>query len=159
MTAALLVAAAVAGAAALLVLARRRLLVVTVRGPSMTPAYRHGDRIVVLRTGPGALRRGSVVVLERPTPTGPASRWIIKRVAALPGDPVPEELVPTMPDGTVVPPRMLVILGDNPDSSHDSRQIGFVPAERVLGVAVHILRARSTDTTTLGIPERYEPPA
>jgi signal peptidase I len=39
-----------------------------------------------------------------------------------------------------VPEAHLVILGDG-TNSHDSRQFGFVPAERVLGVVVTRLPA------------------
>ena len=111
----------------------------------MAPTYRDGDRVLVRRVGVDRLRRGQVVVVERPEPDGrwrPAPdpgprRWIIKRVAALPGEPVPEGIAGTG-DGTV-PVRMLALLGDNPAASFDSRQVGFFPAERLLGVAVRRL--------------------
>ena len=145
-------------------LLRRRLVAVTVQGPSMAPAYRHGDRVLVVRTKVDRLRRGQVVVVERPRPDGswrPRSsaappRWMIKRLAALPGDPVPADLAT---DATAVPPGMLVLLGDNEESSYDSRQVGFFPAERLLGVAVRKMRSKPGTTTTLGIPDHYDRPA
>jgi signal peptidase I len=68
---------------------------------------------------------------------------MIKRLAALPGESVPPMAVPadTGPGAEVVPPRMLVLLGDNPDSSYDSREFGYFPAERLLGVVMRQLRS------------------
>ena len=72
--------------------------------------------------------------------SGPIDRrqWVIKRVAAVPGDPRPDACPPATvesPEGQV-PPGKLVLLGDNPAWSHDSRQMGYFPAERLLGVVV-----------------------
>ncbi|MET9295509.1 S26 family signal peptidase [Streptomyces sp. NPDC003077] len=187
----------------------RALAVVTVRGRSMEPGFRDGDRVLVRRRG--RPRAGQVVVVENTTATvvegdvvpdgdvvregdvvpegdvavgdipaadgtpaaggippagkggappplpslaGPgavsARRWIIKRVAAAPGDPVPRASVPalaTAPEERV-PPGRLVLLGDNPGASLDSRQYGYFPIARVLGTvpsaprAPHIPRAR-----------------
>jgi signal peptidase I len=129
----------------------RRLAVATVRGISMLPTYSDGDRVVVRRRLPLAV--GQVVVVEQPAPDArwhrPAlkaaagaravstRRWMIKRVAAIPGDPVPRNRVPALTDedGSSVPPGKLVLLGDNQQASYDSRDIGYFPAERVLGVA------------------------
>lgn len=66
---------------------------------------------------------------------------MIKRVAAVPGDPVPRDEVPALadvPEACVLPGK-LVLLGDNPDVSYDSRRAGYFPAERVLGVVVRSL--------------------
>lgn len=65
-------------------------------------------------------------------------QWLIKRVAAAPGDPVPRPTVPALAhtaDGRVHPGR-LVLLGDNAAGSFDSRQLGSFPADRVLGVVI-----------------------
>ncbi|MEU4832116.1 S26 family signal peptidase [Streptosporangium sp. NPDC023615] len=147
--------AALAGVAALAAL-RRRLVVVTVHGESMEPAYHDGDRVLVRRGLTPA--RGQVIVVERPTvddrwcdPPRPAVTagagwtddrdWMMKRVAALPGDPVPYDLVPALADVAekVVPPGRLVLLGDNRRASFDSRTVGYFPAERVLGVVLRPL--------------------
>ncbi|NXY96424.1 S26 family signal peptidase [Streptomyces sp. BR123] len=139
-----------AGAAALLL--RYTVVRVTVRGSSMAPLYEDGARVLVHRGGRIAV--GRVVVLERPaegagrplppvtrsaSPHAMASRrWIVKRVAAVSGDPAPLERVPGL-DGTagaVVPPGRLVLLGDNPANSYDSRQAGYFPVERVLGTVL-----------------------
>ncbi|MCX4774952.1 S26 family signal peptidase [Streptomyces sp. NBC_01260] len=136
----------------------RSMVAVTVRGASMEPLYRDGDRVLVRRRrNPGV---GEVVVVEQPMPDGswsPASpracapttvppshgTWVIKRVVAVPGDPVPRDLVPSLarvPE-TRVPAGRLVVLGDNPQASADSRQAGYFPGDRVFGVALR-LRAR-----------------
>ncbi|WP_219825575.1 signal peptidase I [Nonomuraea typhae] len=112
--------------------ARRSYVVVTVQGESMTPTLADGDRVLVRRRRPGQVSRGDVVVLEPPREPG---RWNVKRVVALPGDPVPDGLreTGTVPDGA------LVVLGDNPGGSADSRQRGFFPADQLLGVALRRL--------------------
>lgn len=147
------------GAAAFALL-RRRLVVVTVRGTSMEPSYHDGDRVLVRRNLTPA--RGQVIVVEQPTmddlwcdppqsavtagggwPDGRS--WMIKRVAALPGDPVPRELVPALAEVMEerVPPDRLVLLGDNRHASFDSRTVGYFPAERVLGVVLRPLASLS----------------
>ncbi|MFF4737297.1 S26 family signal peptidase [Streptomyces sp. NPDC001262] len=138
-------------AAAGLAVAARSVVVVTVRGESMAPAFRDGDRVLVRRGRRPSV--GEVVVAERPaaggTWPGPPVRasdgaaavqgrvWLIKRVAAVPGDRIRFR-------GTGgaerVPPGRLVLLGDNRAVSHDSRHLGYFPADRVLG---RVLRWRS----------------
>ncbi|MFJ3953839.1 S26 family signal peptidase [Streptomyces libani] len=140
------------------ILLSHRLVLVTVRGMSMAPAYRDGDRVLVRRTTRPT--RGQVLVVERPAlhtrwPSGPLPvgagaravgqrQWLIKRLAALPGDPVPEAMLSASPFARPNPPRVpagsLVLLGDNPQNSVDSRQFGFYPAERVLGTVVGPLK-------------------
>ena len=116
------------------VLLRRRWLVVTVHGVSMEPTYRSGDRLLVRRSRLGAVRAGQVVVVqvegERGDPTGGR---LVKRAVALPGDPVPA----AMPVAeSVVPPGRLLVLGDNPARSKDSRLLGYLPAAAVIGVVL-----------------------
>ncbi|MEV0385480.1 S26 family signal peptidase [Nonomuraea sp. NPDC050643] len=125
---------------------RRRYLVVTVHGESMVPAYLPGERVLVRRTAPGALRAGQVVVLREfaaARPDGdrveePRPQWIIKRVAAVPGDAIPRDTVPALrtAPGTLVPAGRLVVLGDNPARSHDSRHTGYLTADRLFGVVL-----------------------
>lgn len=70
-------------------------------------------------------------------PPEPAADRVVKRVAAGPGDPVPPGIGTTDP---TVPAGMVVLLGDNPAESADSRQFGYVPAELVIGVVLRHLR-------------------
>jgi signal peptidase I len=159
MLAGLGVAAITAGAA---LWARRRLVLVTVDGSSMEPTLFSGDRVLVHRRGLARVRRGQIVVLEPPAPegarhaapwtvTGSAPGWVpatgdsdhrhwnIKRVIALPGDPVP----PTVTNvGGVqrVPRGALVVFGDGVASA-DSRQRGFYFAADILGVVVRRVTA------------------
>ncbi|WP_433243194.1 S26 family signal peptidase [Streptosporangium sp. CA-135522] len=142
--------------------ARRMLVVVTVHGRSMEPAYHDGDRVLVRRTR--KLVVGQVTVVEhphdhnawsdsrRPPLSGgePVSsrKWLIKRVAATPGDPVPRDRVPRLadvPHGRV-PLGKVVLLGDNTEVSYDSRSMGFIPVERILGVVVRQLDMTASAT-------------
>ncbi|GGR08889.1 S26 family signal peptidase [Streptomyces netropsis] len=146
------VSATALGLADVAVLLRYAVVRVTVRGSSMEPVYEDGARVLVHRGGRIAV--GRVVVLERPGrgvswPLPPVDRaassravaarqWIIKRVAAAPGDPAPLDRMPALDRtaGPVVPPGRLVLLGDNPKNSYDSRHAGYFPVERVLGTVV-----------------------
>ncbi|GAA2300130.1 S26 family signal peptidase [Nonomuraea roseoviolacea subsp. roseoviolacea] len=146
-------AACVVVALAVVWVLRRRYVVVTVHGESMLPTYRPGERLVVRRASARSLRGGQVVVLaghaHRPRADGTpgdeageeaskSPRWIVKRVAAVPGDPIPRETVPALrtAPGTRVPDGHLVVLGDNPDRSHDSRHAGYMTTDRLLGVVL-----------------------
>ena len=142
-TACLLIIVAFAGSIAW---ARRALVLATVEGSSMEPSLRTGDRVLVRRRGLTAVRRGDLVVLmpppERLIRLQPGNRWNIKRVVALPGDPVPAAV--TCIEGVHRVPRdALVVYGDSP-TSVDSRHRGFFTADRLLGVVVRKLPARSS---------------
>lgn len=146
----------VAFAAAGCLLIRRRLVAVEVVGDSMRPALAAGNRALVRRVRAADVRVGQIVVFEQPRrdqrgwtwPGGhaaPVRRWMIKRVAAVSGDPVPRavaERLHTVP-GAVVPAGHLAVLGDNQADSIDSRVLGYVPADRVLGVVLRRLRTAS----------------
>jgi signal peptidase I len=143
-------AAVIAVAAAVLVWwLRSRIVVVRVDGTSMEPTLQGNERLVVRRRRPDRLRTGQIVVLEPPVEvetddwtwprTGDAlgRTWIVKRLAALPGETLPAELIryQAMPSGPV-PAGFGIVVGDNPRMSIDSRMFGPVPLDRVLGVAV-----------------------
>jgi signal peptidase I len=142
-TATLVAAAAGVGA---LVAVRRRWMVVTVRGTSMLPALRPGDVVLVRRGAPARMAVGDVVVLDPPDGTarptsrrpGPGRTWLVKRIAAGPGEPLP------YPGEGRVPPGAVAVLGDN--GGHDSRRFGPVPHERVLGVVVRRIAAAERST-------------
>ncbi|MEU6427172.1 S26 family signal peptidase [Microbispora sp. NPDC046973] len=131
--------AVVAGLALLLL--RRRLAVVVVSGVSMEPAFHASDRLLVRRAGLSRLAVGDIVVFARPRRYDGEEllpvedRWMVKRVAALPGDPVPDAVLPAVAEQRVAEGR-LVVLGDNPAASYDSRQFGFLPADLLLGVVL-----------------------
>jgi signal peptidase I len=122
---------------------RWRYALVTVSGPSMEPELANGDRLLARRCGLGRLRRGDLVIFREPGRYGwrPAwlsgaarQRWVIKRVAAIPGDPVPDAVRPAVSGAAVVPPRSIVVLG-TAVRSRDSRQWGFITAQDILGVS------------------------
>jgi signal peptidase I len=191
----LVVLVVVVGLAAGAAVLRRRVAIVAVVGPSMQPALMTGDRVLVRRARIGELRRGQIVVIEVPDADGrwPAEpprwpprqrqwgrdQWMIKRVAAVPGDRRPAGMTRVAPDGaamppdgaamppdgaamppdgaavppddTAVPPDRFAVLGDNAANSLDSRKIGYIPAERLLGVMVRQLTpARSGQDVKLG---------
>lgn len=136
---ALALGATVLTGVAVLVL-RTRFVAVLVHGDSMRPTLRPGDRVLVRRVPVGRVRRGQVIVLAPPADL-PAHEddppWLIKRVIALPGDPVPRAL-PALRAvrETRVPPGQVVVLGDNTARSYDSRRAGYFDAGTMLGVVV-----------------------
>ncbi|MGV9378107.1 S26 family signal peptidase [Nonomuraea sp. NPDC003707] len=132
---------------------RKRYLVVTVRGYSMRPSYLPGEKVLVRRTAAAKVRRGQTVVFEAPGRTGegavaeaapPPGSFVvdvgllIKRAVATGGDRVD---FPVPGAGPVVPEGHLAVRGDNVDESFDSRDFGYVPPERVVGVVVRRLGA------------------
>jgi signal peptidase I len=141
---------------------RRHYLAITVTGPSMSPTYGDGERVLVRRVRTGAVRPGTVVVFAgTPDETWRGSaaevpakqavirpgaatmpRHTIKRVLAVPGDPVPREACPALRDveESTVPAGNLVVVGDAPNLSYDSRHYGYLPAGLVVGITVRKLR-------------------
>lgn len=88
-----------------------KLSMVTVRGPSMVPALRHGDRLLARRVRSAAgIRTGAVVLV------GWASR---------PGLLAVKRVVRPVPDGYWVE-------GDNPYASDDSRTYGAATVQAVV---------------------------
>jgi signal peptidase I len=111
-------AAAAAVIVAMVVALRRFLCVVTVSGESMAPAYRDGDRLLVVRSRRRA-RVGSVVVFVPPAGYTDVP-WLVKRVVDL---------------GDAGQSGRLVVRGDA-RFSLDSRQFGPVERDAVIGVVV-----------------------
>lgn len=160
--------AAVAGILAGTWVLRRRVAVVTVTGGSMLPAFAHGDRVLVRRASVRDLRPGQVVVFQQPgrgaDPGGgvawdqPLARWaarsgewMIKRVVAVPGDVRPPDCPPLpVPLGALVPPDGFVVRGDNVAVSLDSRKLGCIPANRLLGIAQRRMSPARTTAAPAG---------
>jgi nickel-type superoxide dismutase maturation protease len=92
-----------------------------VEGPSMEPAFRSGDRVLVNRLAyrSRAPRDGEVVVLRDPERAG---HILLKRVAVAPGDRGPS-------------PTRVYVLGDNAAESRDSRAFGTVEIGQIIGRA------------------------
>lgn len=151
------------GAAALTVVTgvvialRRVFVVVLVSGRSMVPTLQPGDRVIIRRVGRRGVQRGQVVVFERllagqwqtgRLPRPAACRWMIKRVTAIPGDPVPPDVGHRLNAvvGTRVPDGQLVVIGDG-QLSTDSRMFGYLPADRVLGVVVRVMSPSGASKT------------
>ncbi|WP_444964233.1 S26 family signal peptidase [Nocardiopsis sp. M1B1] len=131
-------------AAALLVWTRRRVFVTQVFGESMLPTLRQGDRMLAVRTGRDTVffPRQLVVLSDPEAPVIRDERnrrrrnYLVKRVVAVAGEPLPEGVAGG--PGTV-PEGCLVVLGDNPGRSHDSRDFGPVPVGSVLGTVLRRL--------------------
>ena len=95
---------------------------VAVKGLSMAPTLLPGDHLLVRPTR--RLRRGDLVVVRDPDA---ADRWVVKRIAALPGETV------TTDGRSIAAGDGIVLLGDNPDHSTDSRSYGAVALDDVHG--------------------------
>lgn len=99
----------------------RRPFRVLVEGESMRPTLRPGDQLLCVRRR--RIRRGDVVVVRSPT----HGFEMVKRVTALPGDPVGERLLGG---------DEYLVEGDDPARSTDGRAFGPVGRRDVAGVAL-----------------------
>ncbi|MGC4944375.1 S26 family signal peptidase [Kribbella sp. DT2] len=142
------IAAAVAATSLLLLARARGLVVVDVQGASMEPTLYDGDRVLVRRTPPTAVRTGDLVVVALPHTHefAGAEPWVIKRVAATPGEQIPPVIRRSWAENDIafadasVPQGKLLLLGDNPARSGDSRHWGFTAGDSVLGVVARPMR-------------------
>ena len=121
-----------------------------VEGQSMDPSLHDSERIIIekLTYRLRSAARGEIVVLRRPQPDP-----LIKRVIGLPGErvaihndqvyvngepldePYLKELTGGLMPPQIVPEGHVFVLGDNRDSSNDSRAFGMVPFEDIVGRA------------------------
>jgi signal peptidase I len=133
---------------------RWRYAVVTVRGPSMEPDLFNGDRLLVRRCRVERLRPGQHVIFREPglprrrpvALTGAGQDvWVVKRVAAVSGDQVPASVRAVVSGVLRVPPRNVVVLG-NEVASRDSRYWGFIPSSQIFGLSICRLRHGSKPT-------------
>lgn len=115
-------------------LARRWLLVVRVHGQSMSPTYQPGDAVLARRRRGGELARGSVVICRLPPEIPGPDGYLVKRVVAVGGDPIPGGA-----NGARVPAGQVFLQGDNP-ASYDSRSFGPIDVRFVRGrvIGLHL---------------------
>ncbi|MCD6257073.1 signal peptidase I [Candidatus Aerophobetes bacterium] len=126
---------------------------------SMEPTLMVGDRIMAYKIfyGINKVKRGDIIIFKFPLDP---KKDFVKRVIGLPGDTIEirkkevyvnkKRLIepyavhsdnwdtgfPRDEYGPVkVPPDSLFVLGDNRDSSEDSRYWGYVPKENIIGKA------------------------
>ena len=96
-------------------------------------------------------KKGDVVVFDPPFPYDASGKQFVKRIIAIPGDTIENSsgiiLVNGKPFGndfgvtseisevpkTLVPEGYYYVLGDNRNSSNDSRNFGFVPRTSIIG--------------------------
>lgn len=110
----------------------------------MAPALQPGDRLLVLRLRRCA-RVNSIITLRAPPqvqlpPGATAGDWMVKRLVAVSGAPMPSEVVcghPTFAH-TTVPTKSIVVVGDHPESQ-DSKQWGPIASDLITGVVVRRL--------------------
>jgi signal peptidase I len=114
---------------------------------SMNPTIVEGDRILVNKLAYGlkvpfttwhlarfdAPRRGDIVVFRSPAD----GTRLVKRVAAVPGDQI---------GAITVPPDHFFVLGDNFGNSADSRVIGLIPRDNILGRTSRVVLSLDPDT-------------
>jgi signal peptidase I len=152
--------------AVLIALLVRNFVVQSFRIPSgsMEPTLAVGDRVLVNRLSYRLhdINRGDVIVFKRPE-TAPAAPGdpedLIKRVIGLPGDtvvaregivyvndrPLEEPYLPVgtstanLDDPVTVPEGEVFVMGDNRDNSSDSRFIGTIPVDSVVGRAFAVI--------------------
>jgi signal peptidase I len=123
---------------------RACLMVVEVRGASMEPTLSAGDRVLARRSTLGSrrARRGAIVIIAPPPgavdPADADADYMVKRIVALPGDPVPP--MPSLTGTDRVPAGHVVVVGDNRARSLDSRTVGYFRADGVRGVVLRKLR-------------------
>ncbi len=153
---------AVAGPLVLALIALAAFDMVSVAGPSMEPTLVSGDRVLVFRgaygvrppwQGPYLFRwrepgRGDIVLLENPTDGNP----VVKRCVGVPGDRlifaheniyvagIPYSLdtasLGGLKDYRRIPPGSYFVVGDNLDTSTDSRHYGLVSRDYLLGKVI-----------------------
>ncbi|MFH9675323.1 S26 family signal peptidase [Streptomyces sp. NPDC017405] len=126
------------------------IFLVEVRGHSMAPLYRAGDRL--LATGivnRRKIRCGTTVVVRSPDP---AEGLFVKEIVAVAGDPMPELFRehPALLGDLTVPPDCLLVLGKHP-ASKDSKQWGYLPTANVTGRVIR--RIGGTVPSALNFPE------
>jgi signal peptidase I len=124
---------------------------VKVEGTTMFPAIKHGDKIFILKQI-SRLKRGDIVIFHFPRDT---TKSFIKRIVGLPGEtiridelgkthingsPIDEPYIspycyrsPRKIEEMEIPSDQYFVMGDNRDSSNDSRHWGTVSRNLIYG--------------------------
>lgn len=130
--------------------------IIMVDGPSMQPTLHTDERLAVEKvTRYGGLpQRGEIIIVHYPDGT---NRNYVKRVIALPGEtvevrdsivyidgqPLEEEYVSEEPyqdmAAVTVPENSVFVMGDNRANSMDSRMVGAIPKEQIVGHAMAVI--------------------
>ena len=111
---------------------------VIVDGQSMLPTLSPEQRVVVSKAYwlVGPIHDKDIVVIKDPTADG----YIIKRVFRMAGEDVPVDKWPDfhhLEDGPyTVPDGQVYVLGDNLPESDDSRKVGPVGLDKIIGKVV-----------------------
>jgi signal peptidase I len=124
-----------------------------IHGKSMEPTFHDSERLLISKFAPRfeRLERGDIVIFNHPDEPG---KRLIKRIIGLPGDTVkiedgklyltgelfPEPYLEAPPHDFyqthAVEPEHYFVLGDNRDISNDSRRMGTIPADAIIGKAL-----------------------
>ncbi|MFI7145787.1 S26 family signal peptidase [Nonomuraea sp. NPDC050022] len=147
----LVVICAIATSVLLILRLRATYSVIRVDGDSMAPTLIDGDRLLARRVAPAALRSGHIAVVRSPLPMG--GPFLIKRIAALPGEPIPQPVRPLVPDARV-PDGQLILIGDNTDASFDSRDHGYFPIGDIHAITIRKLTSARDPSRTESEPVR-----
>lgn len=130
--------------------------IIMVDGPSMQPTLHTDERLAVEKvTRYGGLpQRGEIIIVHYPDGT---NRNYVKRVIALPGETVEIKGSTAYVDGqaleeayvspepyqdmpaAVVPEDSVFVMGDNRANSMDSRMVGAIPHDQIVGHAMAVI--------------------
>lgn len=133
---------------------------ITVHGESMNPTLESGERILGLKIG--EVERFDIISFKAPTEPNEPQKNYIKRVIALPGETITyqddvlyingekivepflaefkqklsaNELLTKENFSYTVPEKSYFVMGDNRQNSKDSRMIGAISEDRIIGNA------------------------
>lgn len=128
-----------------LVRLRRRYFVAIVSGSSMEPTFHPQQRVIARKASGRQVSRGDVILIRDHHTSEPSQHSVtvrdsstpclIKRVAARSGEPIPPAF--SLSTDLVVPAGRLLLIGDNPAASYDSRQHGYYSEGDVLGIVLN----------------------
>jgi signal peptidase I len=138
----LAIACAVVARAAL-----RRWMVVQVRGTSMTPTLRDGERVLARRLRPGdeVCRNDIIVFRPRREAIAPGDPGVmVKRVAAAAGEPIPSWAAGLPAIGDRVPIDHVIVQGDSVRSV-DSRHLGCIARPQIIATVAAPRAERAND--------------